>query len=622
MSDEDNKPDVLDAPDADKQPDYSELIDTVTHVPESTPTGEAGMAVVRGAGMADDENSNAKKRGRVFGMRNFFFETHDATGAPLPNAPTEEEWKKKTLDELVKVCDAIGESIAIIYHDKDKDKKRKPKGLHLHFVMRFKARKAKTLDYFIAEFKKACGFDLTSYGPQTKKNFQLVNNVRQAYKYLIHISEKALKDKKHIYDVSEVIVYSRVKEGDKYVLKRLDKDMANAFMQHAFVMTDKDLQKGEGAAVTPQTPADFDDVMELLIRCGKITVDEVRHAYEMNPLNIKHEDETVDLARFMRKHKRFDAARDEYMHDVEAYYASHDRALLSVFLEGPGGIGKSTLARRIAEEFAGDMPIHNVSAVGSTTFDPADGYIGNRAVIVNEAPGGSFGLEQFLQLADPTNSVPAASRNKNKPWYPSFMLFTTSVFIEQWIKDMYLPYVREVLRGAPDINGPLKSSDWDRFYSSEKYIDRIRQLRRRLPIWVQMAPVPDMPNKVAVQVSVLESNDAKMHANVSPRERRFRLDDPFRDDTYVGIDMLWSPCYTSVRTMVVDTVEDEYNVDPWLPVVVAIRYAIEMYYKWHPEYRRTRAEFPPTFSPANPKILEAPRYSFGLNLPDSTWKNW
>lgn len=619
MSDEDEK---LNTSNTDEQIDYNKVIDTVTHTPESTPTGEAGMAVVRGAGMADDENSDAKKRGRVFGMRNYFFETHDATGAPLPNALTEEEWKKKTLAELAKVCDAIGESIAIIYHDKDKDKKRKPKGLHLHFVMRFKARKAKTLDYFITEFKKASGFDLTGYGQQTKKNFQLVNNTRQAYKYLIHISETALKDKKHIYDVSEVIVYSRVKEGDKYVLKRLDKDNANAFMQHAFVMTDKDLQKGECAAVTPQTPADFDDAMELLIRCGKVTVDEVRHAYEMNPLNIKYKSDEVDLARFMRNHKRFDAARDEYMRDIEKYYAQHDRALISVFLEGPGGIGKSTLARRIASEFAGDMGIHNIAATGGTTFDPADGYCGQRSVIINEALGGLFGLEQFLQLFDPTNTVPAASRNKNKVWFPSFCLFTTSVFIEQWCKDLYLPWVREVLRGAPDSSGPLKSSDWDRFYSSEKYIDRIRQIRRRLPIWVQMVPVPDMPNKVAVQVSVLEFNDAKMHANVSPRECRFKLDDPFRDDTYVSIEMLFSPCYTSVRSMVIDTVEDEYNPDPWLSVVAAIRYAIEMYYKWHPEYRRTRAEFPPTFSPANPEILEAPRYSFGLNLPDSTWKNW
>ena len=123
-------------------------------------------------------------------QRNFQFETHDDKGNKTSDM-TESEWRKKIISEIRDYMndgqrdDGLVE-IFYAFHDLDVNDDGTSKGLHVHFVATF--------------FKKRSQSSaIKFFGASSVHNCQPCKSYVDSLRYLIHVSENALNDKKTIY---------------------------------------------------------------------------------------------------------------------------------------------------------------------------------------------------------------------------------------------------------------------------------------------------------------------------------------------------------------------------------------------------------------------------------------
>lgn len=131
-------------------------------------------------------------------QRNYDFDSHDENGNF--NGLTEDEWKQQISDDWT--CDKLNaKHITFVFHDKDLDDNGLPKSLHAHGCTNF----VDAITQSEAIKRTGCSSDL---------NCTPIRNKANAYRYLLHITEKAIKADKHIYSEDELII--RVKDGVKF----------------------------------------------------------------------------------------------------------------------------------------------------------------------------------------------------------------------------------------------------------------------------------------------------------------------------------------------------------------------------------------------------------------------
>lgn len=131
-------------------------------------------------------------------QRSYYFDSHDAQGNF--NGLTEDAWKQMILQQWT-CANLKANHVTVIFHSKDTDDHGNIKPLHAH----------------------ACSNQQTSI-PQTnmmkltgcscEENCEEINDKAQSYKYLLHITEQAIKERKHIYSEDELII--DVLPGQKY----------------------------------------------------------------------------------------------------------------------------------------------------------------------------------------------------------------------------------------------------------------------------------------------------------------------------------------------------------------------------------------------------------------------
>lgn len=458
----------------------------------------------------DDADKKKKlKRTNIFGQRSYYFETHDEDNKKIVGAPTESEWREQILSDTQKAVEAFGAWCAIIFHDSDIDEKGGKKPLHCHYVFKFINSKAHDVDYFVKNYEKATGFDYTRYGKKLPDHVQVVRNFIAASRYLIHISEQALSDKKFIYDISDIIVFARDGKTRKSPVARLSDEKA---LEHAQWMMHKDGDDAddENAEIPIKTAWDFMNYLAQMVRCGHITVAEAEILTQRNPLDLEIKG---GVALWTQWEKRIKTARSLYEESVRKFYSNpnHHRALITCYVEGPGSAGKSDIAMHLADLFRGAEAVHDV-ATGSArlTHDPADSYDMAPAVMIDEASGASYDVAQWCAVMDARRASMVSSRNHNRFWNPALAVMTNSTPLEQFVTDMVQPFLRDVIKGAPDAVDVkdidhIARREWDKFYAEygANYADKYVQVRRRIPLWLQIVPKDD--DRLTVRISILDA---------------------------------------------------------------------------------------------------------------------
>lgn len=183
----------------------------------------------------------------------------------------------------------------------------------------------------------------------------------------------------------------------------------------------------------------------------------------------------------------------EWLERITEFYQSHQCPLTSIYISGGGGTGKTSLANALAEKFADSHGVHKVAAPGkSTTFDFAGNYKGERVSIFNEFSS-AFPVEQFLSIFDPLNAMPVNSRNSDKLYFANYSIFTTSVPLETFIYNLWLPYAKANSKVPVRVRNNLIRSGAGEFQWLNEYQhylpqddDKILQIRRRIPIQIQI----------------------------------------------------------------------------------------------------------------------------------------
>lgn len=123
-------------------------------------------------------------------QRNFKYET--AQNGKYPNL-TEDEWKKRIMEEWT--YDKLKANyIVYIFHDRDVDDNGLLKELHVHGCINFVDSIA------LSNASKLAGCS-------SEKNCKAISKKSNAYRYLLHITEQAIKQRKHLYD-EDYLIYS------------------------------------------------------------------------------------------------------------------------------------------------------------------------------------------------------------------------------------------------------------------------------------------------------------------------------------------------------------------------------------------------------------------------------
>ena len=167
-------------------------------------------------------------------QRNYEYDSHDEKH--VFNGLTEEEWKARIRAEWSP--DVLkANHVTIIFHDEDKENGI-AKSLHAHAITNEKD----TMSHsnMLTLSKCSCVENCTPIRQE---------NLANAYRYLLHITEQAMKDKKHIYSENELVFleadaheFGLKQYHDIIVKKHENEDLKNA--KDVISKAIKDIQKG------------------------------------------------------------------------------------------------------------------------------------------------------------------------------------------------------------------------------------------------------------------------------------------------------------------------------------------------------------------------------------------
>lgn len=392
--------------------------------------------------------------------RSFWYETHDKDGNVRPDAPTVDEWKKQVLAQWTDFEKLEADECLIAFHDLDMHPDTgEAKPLHAHGVIHFVNAHS---EQAVAELMHVSG----------RKNCQHCKNYSGSVQYLIHVTQDAINEEKHIYPVETIQGFALDENKEKVQLTREE-------IQHRMVRkTSK--KKQEDEQVKSELIA---DVME-----GRKTIPEVREVYKTDEVGIG-----LNLLKFQKDKSMYVSAEREYLEECARFYQSHNHPMSLIYITGNGGLGKNQLAMEIANMLADGRGVHMVGAPGkSTTFDFAGTYNGQKVSFVDEAKPEAMHLEQFLSVFDSLHAKTVNSRHYEKAYFPDAAIFAASMPIEKFAYQLWKPYAQVNAQLPTHIRHRLltasSEADWHREYiMSPGGFDignKFYQFRRRFAVYV------------------------------------------------------------------------------------------------------------------------------------------
>ena len=103
-----------------------------------------------------------------------------------------------------------------------------------------------------------------------------------------------------------------------------------------------------------------------------------------------------------------------------------DRDMEVVFITGKAGCGKTTYAKKMLEKLGYDY------CISSSSNDPFQDYLGQKAIILDDLRDKSFDLEDILKLLDNNTKSSVTSRFNNKVFNGKMIVITSSVPLSYW----------------------------------------------------------------------------------------------------------------------------------------------------------------------------------------------
>ncbi len=331
----------------------------------------------------------------------------------IDNPPTPEEW---IADVTAQWEFILKETIhgAFITHDKDILRDGSPKPLHMQGLFVFKNPR-----YVGAMMKKL--------GISSVDNISPIDNFVGAYRYLLHITDEAIKDGKYIYAQDELtwhIEKSNDEDDDEpsfhdLIRKAEQSDTLKKIEKKGKVLVYELHEKVINGELAPKFVKD-----KLISQLG--------YDSEGEPSEIGR---MIAMELYITHRERFERDVYEYMETKAEQLEIDGRDLKNFYITGAGNMGKSTIARELGKRKVDDFGMHVAAIPGEDkTYDFVSGYKAQKVTMIDEANGSKFNPGEFNGNFDPAIYNKVNSRNIDKDWISEYCYFAHSTSLEEFIK--------------------------------------------------------------------------------------------------------------------------------------------------------------------------------------------
>lgn len=134
----------------------------------------------------------------------------------------------------------------------------------------------------------------------------------------------------------------------------------------------------------------------------------------------------VNSLPIVEKAKAFTQLKKLWELECQCLTLTTDRNMQVVFVTGRGGSGKTTYAKKMLERLGFDY------CISSSSNDPFQDYMGQRAMILDDLRDRSFELEDLLKILDNNTKSSVKSRFNNKVFNGEMIVITSTVPLHYW----------------------------------------------------------------------------------------------------------------------------------------------------------------------------------------------
>lgn len=194
--------------------------------------------------------------------------------------------------------------------------------------------------------------------------------------------------------------------------------------QLMYLTHSNDSQKNKHQYSPTEVVANFD--FELEIEESKIIGDFKKFSYAQQI-------EYINSLSVVEKAKAFTQLKKLWELECQCQALKSDRNVHVVFITGKAGAGKTFYAKRMLEQLSLDY------CVSSSSNDPFQDYMGQKAMILDDLRDKSFELEDILKLLDNNTQSSVKSRFNNKVFNGEMIVITSSVPLVYW----YMRYKKQ-----------------------------------------------------------------------------------------------------------------------------------------------------------------------------------
>lgn len=351
----------------------------------------------------DDDFLKERVRGFV-AQRNYEYDVtnyDEETGEKwIPDdAMTQEEWKAMIVK---KFKDYATDSLYayFIFHDKDYLPDGSYKPLHVHIVIRF-------------ENPRYVGSVMKALGISDVRNVDKIRSYKSALAYLLHITSKARKDGKHVYDQENLYMYG----------KEIDEEYKYPYEHYDNIVAERSETSKEEADAQIKAVKTAKKMLEA-IRNDGITLKKARAGIKDS---VEKTFSYIAEDVYYSYQAKLKAAEQDYFEDLIEHLKEFGRNLLVCYIEGAGLSGKSKLAEALAFYFQTGRGVHIAAAPGKNkTPDFVSKYKYQNVSVINEVRGTTFGTREFMDNFDNEIYAPLSSRNDDVDWAADHVFMTSS----------------------------------------------------------------------------------------------------------------------------------------------------------------------------------------------------
>ena len=168
-------------------------------------------------------------------------------------------------------------------------------------------------------------------------------------------------------------------------------------------------------------------IEKLIEEYKKVDFDEVIEKIGLGIIRRWNYSQFIDINTYIKNKNKIEAAFEYWEQQQEL---NPSRNLKVIFVTGEAGIGKSTYARYLAKQYGGGV------CISSSSNDPLQDYKGQEVLLLDDLRDNVFTFTDLLKILDNHTNSSIKSRFRNKRFYGSLIIITSTIGLHNWYKNV------------------------------------------------------------------------------------------------------------------------------------------------------------------------------------------